>query len=149
MEPYLDHSKEEFGLHVDADVALWQEYRSLHKLSPLHAVQNSTFVIMNDQLMNDFEQFKRKEVPLGSSILKCNELLKLWLSQTKEGVPFRKYGDEYVCLLSTQIDGLCQWVMDMREKVVKNGEKVHVDMVGKSCQETEYYSRNEQQQAKV
>ena len=34
--------------------------------------------------------------------------------------------------------------MDMREKVVKTGEKVLVDMFGKSCQETEYYSRNEQ-----
>lgn len=136
-------------MHVDADVALWQDYRSLHKLPPLQAVQNSTFVIMNDQLMNDLDQFKQKEVPAGSSILKCNELLKLWLSQTKEAVPFQKYEDEYVCLLCTQIDGLCQWVMEMREKVVKNGGKVLVDIVAKSCQEIEYYGRNEQQQAKV
>lgn len=104
---------------------------------------------MNDQLMNDFVQFKQKEVPLGSTILKCNQLLKLWLSHTKEAVPFQKYEDEYVNLQCTQIDGLCQWVMEMREEVVKNGEKVLIDMVAKNFQETEHHGRNEQQQAKV
>ena len=46
-----------------------------------------------------------------------------------------KYDDEYVHLLCTQVDGLCPWVMEVREEVAKNGDKVLVDLVAKSCRE--------------
>ena len=78
--------------------------------------------------MKKFEEFKRKEFSLGSSILKCNELLSLWLSKQNLR-PYQQYGAQYVCLQSTQIDELCAWVQELREEVQSKGRRVLVDLV--------------------
>ena len=65
---------------------------------------------------------------------------------TKEATPFRKYNADYVCVLCTQVDGLCQWVMEMREEVIKNENKVLVAAVQQGGHR---HNRNEQHQAQV
>ena len=149
MEPYLDRNKDETGLHIDADVALWLDYRSTHQLPPLLVVQGLNFVIVDNQLMNEFLNFKQKEVQLGFSFLKCNHLLKMWLSQTKAAVPVSKYDNEYVYLNCTQIDDLCQWVMEMRDNVAKNGEAELLKLIEKRFLETHCQNRNEQRKTEV
>ena len=120
----MDLSKGEFGLHLDLDVLLWLESRIYHKLTPLRVLRPLGFVIVNNEEMEDFEEFKLKEVPSGFSVLKCNQLLNLWLSNHKEVHQYTQYGAGHVRLQLKQVDNLCQWVTQLREEVQKKGRQI-------------------------
>ena len=124
LEPHLDRSKGEFGLHIDLDVLLWLESRTYHKLTPLHVLGHLGFVVVNNETMEEFEEFKLKEVPSGFSVFKCNHLLNLWLSNHKEVHQYTQYGASHVCLQFKQVDNLCEWVTQLREEVQKKGRQI-------------------------
>ena len=90
--------------------------------------------------MDEFDKFKHKEVSLGSSILKCNDLLNLWLTKQENIDPYTQYDAQYVCLQSTQVDELCEWVQEMREKVQREGRKVLADLAQCSKKQVSKYN---------
>lgn len=120
----MDRSRGEFGLHLDLDVLLWLENRIYHNLTPLRVLRHLGFVIVNNKEMEQFEEFKLKEVPSGFSVFKCNKLLNLWLLNHKEVHQYTQYGAGHVCLQLKQVDNLCTWVTELREEVRKNGRQV-------------------------
>lgn len=104
-------------------MAVWLDCRAFNKKPPLH--QAYGFVIVNSHVHDDFDQFKKSHSQYDYSLLKLNELLRLWLSSkelTKESV--EQYGKKYVKLHSTEIDSLCTWVLDLREQYYTLGESV-------------------------
>ena len=74
--------------------------------------------------MEEFEKFKRKEVPLSFSVFKCNQLLNLWLSNHKEVHQYTQYGADHVCLQLKEVDNLCEWVTQLREEMRKKGRQI-------------------------
>ena len=86
----------------------WNTDPSTIKQPPLHVPRHLGFVIIRNQEVDEFDKFKHKEVSLGLSILKCNDLLNLWLTKQENIYPYTQYDAQYVCLQSTQIDELCE-----------------------------------------
>ena len=122
MTPYLNEG--EFGLNIDTDVVLWQESRSYEHLPPLKVLDHFGFVVVNDELHEEFARFKQMHVPLGSSILQVNHLLKLWLLRNKELSSYQLFGSPHVSLTSDQMDNLIEWISHLRSEVDKQGESV-------------------------
>ena len=125
----MDISKGDFGLNINADVALWLDYRQFNNCPQLH--QHHGFLIMNETSMEEFEEFKR-DIPATLTLLKHNELMQLWISSSttsSSNYPVTsRFGNEYVVLNSTQVGSLCQWVLDLREAVIKEGSKALTDL---------------------
>ena len=86
---------------------------------------------MNETLMEEFEEFKQ-DIPATLTLLKHNELMQLWISSSttsSSSYPVTsRFGNEYVVLNSTQVGSLCQWVLDLREAVIKEGSKALTDL---------------------
>ena len=115
-------------MHIDADVALWLDYRRFQNISNLRILQCQNFVAVNHSDMDEFDKFK-EEIALGSSVLKCNNILNLWISTQKDVHPYQQYDSQYVLLQSSQVDDLCEWVTQLREKVQRNGRIVLEDLI--------------------
>lgn len=104
-------------------MAVWLDSRAFHKKEPLR--QACGFVIVNSQVHDEFDQFKKSHSQYDYSLLESIELLQLWLSRrglTKESV--EQYNKKYVKLHNTEIDSLCTWVGELREKYYTVGESV-------------------------
>ena len=75
------------------------------------------FVIVNDKLHDEFDEFKRAEIESIYSYLRLNELLKLYLRCNPHlcGFVVKRYGHTYLRLLSERVDVLCRWIYELRE----------------------------------
>ena len=89
------------------------------------------FVIVNTELLNEFDAFKQKYIPLGSSIIKLNNLLTLWHLSHREVAPFELFGNTYICLSQEQVDHVIDWVLEMRNQVDCKGKTAFVELVDK------------------
>ena len=86
---------------------------------PLTEVSN--FVIMNDDLYEDFEKFR--ECDRDYSWLRCNELIDCWIENQSDGIlPVTKFGRRYIKLSFTKVDELCEWIHEMRRKHQEKGK---------------------------
>ena len=112
----------EYALSKDADVALWLDYRNFNGDSPLTDVTD--FVIVNSELHDEFDDFKKKEVKPHYSFLPLSALLNFYcLSECADllkSSTIVKYGRSYILLHTEQIDRLVEWVYTMRVKYVKD-----------------------------
>ena len=105
----------EYGLSKDVDVALWMESRDFNNDSSLREVFD--FVVVNQSLHSEFDDFKRKENLCNYSILSVNELLQHW--NTYERKPSHPVLTMYGLKLHyTEMDELCEWVMNQKDKKV-------------------------------
>jgi hypothetical protein len=72
----------EFALSKDVDVQVWLDKRAYQKLPLLAHVHSDCFICMNNDLMEEFENFK-KSVSQGSdspvSLIEYNELIEFWM----------------------------------------------------------------------
>ena len=57
------------ALSKDLNVALWLDYRSFNKEKPLKEVYDGDFIIIDEQLHAQFDEFKQKVVPANHSML--------------------------------------------------------------------------------
>ena len=73
--------KGDYGLNIDTDVALWLDSRDFHKKHYLYCALG--FVIVNSQVQDDFDKFKKAEALKYYSLLESLELLDLWCSSRK------------------------------------------------------------------
>ena len=110
------HAKEgEFALSKDTTVSLWTEYRTWFGGIQLQEVSGGDFVIVSDDLYDEFETFKKKVysyVDRAFSIVKAVELIDVWCTSCG-GVtlkPLHLLGSVYYLMSSAQLDLLCQWV---------------------------------------
>ena len=108
----------EFTLSKDTTVSLWTEYRTWYGEGRLQEVFGGDFVVVNDDLYDEFETFKKKVYSYVESafrIVKGVELIYVWC--TSCGVilkPLHYLGSVYYLMSSAQLDSLCQWVYAKR-----------------------------------
>ena len=117
----------EYGLSKDLDVALWLDYREFHKEPSLPDVYN--FVLVNSQLRNQFDIFRKAEVKPSHSLVPVAELLRFYcLSQCPQLLDCSKvvkFGKTYLELHKSQIDKLVMWVDETRDAYYGiEGEKI-------------------------
>ena len=74
---------QEYGLNKNVDVTLWLESRNFKKYPPLREVHN--FVIINEQLHAEFDEFRKVEIQSDYSYLPLYELLHYWYMHEKNG----------------------------------------------------------------
>ena len=112
---YLFEEDSDHALSKDVDVALWQDYRAHRHMQPVR--DELDFVIVDNKLHDEFDEFKRAEIESIYSYLRLNELLKLYLRchpHLSEYV-VKKYGNTYLRLLGEGVDDLCRWIYHLRE----------------------------------
>ena len=69
----------EYCLSKDVDVSLWLDYRaSVSEEPPLREAWD--FVIINGKLHNEFDAFKKAEIPLWTNYVEINPLLEYYYS---------------------------------------------------------------------
>ena len=121
---YLFEEDDDHTLSKDVDVALWQDYRAHHNMQPVRDALD--FVIVNNKLHDEFDEFKRAEIESMYSYLRLNELLKFYLRCNPHLSRYvvKKYGHTYLQLLCECVDELCQWIYKLRETFHKQGQKV-------------------------
>ena len=112
---YLFEEDSDHALSKDVDVALWQDYRAHCHMQPVRDALD--FVIVDNKLHDEFDEFKRAEIESIYSYLRLNELLKLYLRchPHLSGYVVKKYGNTYLRLLSERVDDLCRWIYQLRE----------------------------------
>lgn len=109
-------NKGDYALSIDVDVSLWMDYRKYNGELPLrYATQD--FIVVNFELHDAFDEFKRKETKSHISYLTINELLR-YFCITKLGgeTTIKKFGKTYIILNSEEIDMLVEWVSEMRQQ---------------------------------
>ena len=103
----------DYALSKDIDVALWNYYRAYHNEQPLKVAMD--FVVVNDRLHNQFDEFKKIEVKCCYSYLKLNELLELYICRHDLITStIARYNNTYFRLHGNDMDGLCKWIYDIR-----------------------------------
>ena len=88
---------DEYCLSKDLDVALWLDYRAFHKESLLTDVHD--FVVINSQLHDQFDLFKKAEVKKSYSLVPVSELLIFYCASQCPGIlnsKVVKYGKMYI-----------------------------------------------------
>ena len=96
-------------------MSLWTEYRTWFGGIQLQEVSGGDFVIVSDDLYDEFVAFKKKVfsyVDRAFSIVKAVELIDVWCTSCG-GVtlkPLHLLGSVYYLMSSAQLDSLCQWV---------------------------------------
>ena len=123
LQPYFE-KEGEYGLSKDVDVVLWLDYRAYHRKPPLREALG--FVIVDETLHEEFDEFKQRETSLHISYLPPLELIRLWCSTQKSCNPttMEKFGNQYIVLQSSEMDELCYWVQQMRERFLQEGNSV-------------------------
>ena len=104
-------------------VAIWEQYRGHNNQPPLRNATNSDFVIVDADLHNELDAFNKNELKPKLVYLEMIELLRLYLRDKPDiqQSVMQKYGAEYLCLQSPDVDDLCQWVEELRDLHLKVG----------------------------
>ena len=118
---------DEYCLNKDLDVALWLDYRAFLKEPLLTDVHD--FVVINSQLHDQFDLFKKKHVKMSHSLVPMSEIL-IYYSASQcphllSSKVVKKYGKVYLELHDSEVDKLVYWVDEMRERYYgMDGERI-------------------------
>ena len=111
----------EYGLHVNAHVSLWLESRSYDKKPSL--VQALGFVIVTEEIQKEFDAFVTS-MPLLSKgcYFQCGPLQQYWNMHMRpiSASVVSLFADEYLYLHYSEVDDLCEWVLNAREAFEKH-----------------------------
>ena len=130
QEKTLHLQKDEFALSKDLTVSLWIDYRMYFGESPIiREVCGGYFVIINDDLHDEFNKFKRK---LSShlfssqddtcSVVEGIELVMFWCTSSSISTkPLQVLEKTYFLMSASHLDNFCQWVYDTK-KLCLNGD---------------------------
>lgn len=121
---YLYENEDEYALSKDVDVSFWQDYRAFNGEKPVRDVKD--FVIVNNELHEEFDTFKKSEVPRRTSFIETNPLLQLYCQEKcYQDIPtVQKHGKTYLELSDSNMDDLCRWVLNLRELFSSQGNSV-------------------------
>ena len=84
-------------------------------------------MVVNDNLMEEFDDFKASTVEPGEIMLPSCDLLQYWITKEKNR-PLKtvmRFGSPYVPMSADQVDELCDWAL-RAQKRPKQGELVFV-----------------------
>lgn len=142
QETSLRLKEGEYALSKDITVCLWLEYRSLNGSPPLRDVSGGDFVIVNEELHGEFDEFRSKVyayVDKEYSIVEAVELLQVWCRASK--VILRRVqllGRRYFMMSSTHLDEFCEWVHDKRRLCCDEAE-FRVTMLTDPCIDSSHF----------
>ena len=110
QETSLRLKEGEYALSKDITFCLWLEYRSLNSSSPLRNVSGGDFVIVNEELHREFDEFRSKVyayVDKEYSIVEAVELLQVWCRASKV-ILYRVQllGRQYLHIWMNSVSGL-------------------------------------------
>ena len=99
---------------MDTHVALWLDSRAYKKLPCLREVCG--FVIVTETLQKEFDDFKSSLPHVEFSRLEISPLLQYWNNcvRPSSGVPITMFDKQYLELHFSEVDKLCQWILDTR-----------------------------------
>ena len=115
----------EYALSKNIDVAFWLQYRKSIGEPPL--VEALDFVIINEQLHDDFDSFKKTEIRPRFSYVPAIELVSLFckcadIMVADIMVPcVIRYENDYYELDESQFDELVVWVHGLRHECKSTG----------------------------
>lgn len=94
----------------------------------------SGFIIVTETLQQDFDNFKSTLPHAEFSRLEVSPLLQYWndFVRPSSGIPITLFGKQYLELHFSEVDSLCQWVLDTRaehEKGFKIGSQMGTNSV--------------------
>jgi hypothetical protein len=116
-------SGNEYWLSINADVALWLDWRTFNKMPLLSAV--SDFVLVSSEIHHEFDEFVKMEGSTGTTLLPAVDLIHFWASTKGQSLSLvHRYGKQYVQISSLQLDDICLWVRGMREQYARCGKSV-------------------------
>ena len=102
----------EYALSKDIAICLWLEYRSLNGSTQLRDVSGGDFVIVNEELHGEFDEFRSKVyayVDKEYSIVEAVELLQVWCRASKVILcRVQLLGRRYFLMSSTHLDEFCE-----------------------------------------
>ena len=108
-------------------MALWMDYREFNGKSSLSEATDE-FIVINNQLHEDFDDFKALETTSESSYLNLIELLEYYCTaecpSLLESNRIKKFGKTYLVLSREQVDMLVEWVLKMRQMYTSNSEVI-------------------------
>ncbi|KAL5515883.1 hypothetical protein EMCRGX_G001128 [Ephydatia muelleri] len=111
----------EYGLHVNAHVSFWLESRSYDKKPSL--VQALGFVIVTEEIHKEFDAFVTS-MPLLSKgcYFQCGPLQQYWNMHMRpiSASVVSLFAGEYLYLHYSEVDDLCEWVLNAREAFEKH-----------------------------
>ena len=115
----------------DLDVSLWLDYRKFNGDPPLHDCIN--FVIINQQLHDEFDKFKCTEVRPSYSFIPLSELLAFYcllncVNLLKSSI-VEKFGNMYLELNSSQNDTLTNWVNETRKRYKTEEKSIFTESI--------------------
>ena len=121
--------EDEFALSKDLTVSLWIDYRSYFGESPIREVCGGDFVIINEDLHDEFNKFKSKlstslflSLDGTCSVVEGIELLMFWCTSSDiSTTPLQVLEKTYFLMSASDLDNFCQWVYDTR-KLCINGD---------------------------
>ena len=117
QDPFFD-MQGEYALSRDINVALWMDYCTFYGECPLKELLGGNFVLVNEALQDEFEEFRRKiQCMIGTThtLVKGVELLKLWLKSINANFKYvAVLGSTYSVMSSSDLDDVCQWVINKR-----------------------------------
>ena len=106
------------------DVALWQQYREFHGKPTV--TDATDFVIVNPELHNEFDLFKKENINPSYSYIPINELLLYYCRLSQSNVELSskvtRFGRDYLELHVSQVDLLISWASEMRKQYKSEGK---------------------------
>ena len=123
-------SPNEYGLCINADVALWLDARAYNNQPPLR--QSNGFVLVTPELHSEFDSFREKVTTTEESTFPLVALLDFW--NRRRAVPssvVTMFGKQYLKLHLSEVDDLCQWVYDARDEGLELDVKMSPAITGK------------------
>ena len=115
----LHLEQREYALSKDIDVALWIDYRLYYGEAPLREVYGGDFVIVTEDLNDEFNVFKRKVFSYLDDALRMVrsiDLLNIWIRESNVSVKsLQVLENTYYLMSPLNLDDYCQWVLDARK----------------------------------
>ena len=101
----MNLQNDEFALSKDLMVSLWTQYRSFTGNEPLREVNGGDFVIVDNDLYDDFKEFKKNGETFEYCIVEAVDLLKYWSRLKKKEVKtVNIIGNSYFLMLPFELD---------------------------------------------
>ena len=113
----LDLQGNEFALSKDLMVYLWTQYRTFSGKEPLREVYDGDFIIVDDDLYDDFKLFKKNGESFEHCIVEAVDILKYWSrSIMKEMKAVHIIGKTFFLMSPLELDEFCSWVFATRKQ---------------------------------
>ena len=83
--------------------------------------QVDNFLIMEENLMSQFETFSKNTDQFDKTLFPTQEALKCYLEKSNLPiVEVERYGCKYLSLSTNTVDNICDWIVESRSQIQQN-----------------------------